>query len=240
MHVWKQWKQFQNGRQKNVQKESPLTGSYSQAFLSLDSFEKFSLPKPKVSRRITFKTKAGGGRKFNKQLKKNFLEPDFIFNTPLLKSQHSSVVSLQDKTGHRRGWDSNPRVQSTLDQQSNALTTRPPRLHCAIMSCFLPALFQQSCPGCKDLFLGANGINVTSVIARAFAEKIVLKIHAKCNSVCVQSVFTHVASIYANVLEQKESVCTRTEFNSHRTRLGHQHGRRFIVLGHQQGRRDVM
>lgn len=37
IHVWKQWKQFQNGRQKNVYKESPLTGSYSQASLSLDS-----------------------------------------------------------------------------------------------------------------------------------------------------------------------------------------------------------
>ena len=38
---------------------------------------------------------------------------------------------------------------------------------------------------------------------------------------------------------KKESVCIRKEFNSHRTGLGHQHGRRFIVLGHQYGRRDV-
>ena len=38
----------------------------------------------------------------------------------------------------------------------------------------------------------------------------------------------------------KESVCIRKEFNSHRTGLGHQHGRRFIVLGHQHGHRDVM
>ena len=38
----------------------------------------------------------------------------------------------------------------------------------------------------------------------------------------------------------KGSVCIRKEFNSHRTGLGHQHGRRFIVLGHQYGRRDVM
>ena len=38
----------------------------------------------------------------------------------------------------------------------------------------------------------------------------------------------------------KESVCIRKEFNSHRTGLRHQHGRRFIVLGHQHGRRDVM
>ena len=32
----------------------------------------------------------------------------------------------------------------------------------------------------------------------------------------------------------------RKEFKSHRTGLGHQHGRRFIVLGHQYGCRDVM
>ena len=38
----------------------------------------------------------------------------------------------------------------------------------------------------------------------------------------------------------KESVCIRKEFNSQGTGLGHQHGRRFIVLGHQYGCRDVM
>ena len=38
----------------------------------------------------------------------------------------------------------------------------------------------------------------------------------------------------------KESVYIRKEYNSQRTGLGHQHGRRFIVLGHQYGRRDVM
>ena len=31
----------------------------------------------------------------------------------------------------------------------------------------------------------------------------------------------------------KESVCIRKEFNSHRTGLEHQRGRRFIVLEHQ-------
>ena len=41
-------------------------------------------------------------------------------------------------------------------------------------------------------------------------------------------------------VETKESVCMRKEFNSHGTGLGHQHGRRFIVLGHQYGHRDVM
>ena len=38
----------------------------------------------------------------------------------------------------------------------------------------------------------------------------------------------------------KKSVYIRKEFNSHRTGLGLQHGRRFIVLGHKYGRRDVM
>ena len=38
----------------------------------------------------------------------------------------------------------------------------------------------------------------------------------------------------------KETVYTRKEFNSHRTSLGHQHGRRFIVLGHQYGRRFIV
>ena len=37
-----------------------------------------------------------------------------------------------------------------------------------------------------------------------------------------------------------ESVYIRKEFNSHRTGLEHQYGRRFIVLEHQYGRRDVM
>ena len=41
-------------------------------------------------------------------------------------------------------------------------------------------------------------------------------------------------------LGTKESFYIRKEFNSHRIRLGHQHGRRFIVLGHQYGCRDVM
>ena len=38
----------------------------------------------------------------------------------------------------------------------------------------------------------------------------------------------------------KESVFIRKEFNSHRIGLGHQHGRRFIVLENQYGRRDAM
>ena len=38
----------------------------------------------------------------------------------------------------------------------------------------------------------------------------------------------------------KESVCIRKKSNSQRIGLGHQHGRRFIVLGHKYGRHDVM
>ena len=38
----------------------------------------------------------------------------------------------------------------------------------------------------------------------------------------------------------KESVYIRKEFNSHRTGLGHKHGRRFIALGHKYDRHDVM
>ena len=34
-------------------------------------------------------------------------------------------------------------------------------------------------------------------------------------------------------IETKESVCIRREFNSRRICLGHQHGRRFMVLGHR-------
>ena len=42
------------------------------------------------------------------------------------------------------------------------------------------------------------------------------------------------------IFETKESVYIRKEFNSHRSGLGHKHGRRFIVLGHKYGRYDVM
>ena len=37
-----------------------------------------------------------------------------------------------------------------------------------------------------------------------------------------------------------ESVYIKKEFNSHRTGLGHKHGRRFIVWGHKYGHHDVM
>ena len=43
-----------------------------------------------------------------------------------------------------------------------------------------------------------------------------------------------------NFIGTKESFYTEKTFNFHNTILGHQHGRRFIVLGHQNGRCDVM
>ena len=54
----------------------------------------------------------------------------------------------------------------------------------------------------------------------------------------VYSVFTHVAGIYANLLEQRKAFTL--EESSTRIFLVHQHGRRFIVLEHQYGRRDDM
>ena len=52
--------------------------------------------------------------------------------------------------------------------------------------------------------------------------------YGKCGS-GEKSVFTHVTS--RQMFGTKESVGIRKEFNSHRTGLGHQHGRHFIVLG---------
>ena len=44
------------------------------------------------------------------------------------------------------------------------------------------------------------------------------------------SIFTHVSSIYANLLETEESFYITKEFNSYRIGLEHQHGRRFITF----------
>ena len=62
-------------------------------------------------------------------------------------------------------------------------------------------------------------------------------VHRAANGIeCFHSRGQHLCKF----IKTKESVCMRKEFNSLRTGLGHQHGRRFIVLGHQYGRRDVM
>ena len=44
------------------------------------------------------------------------------------------------------------------------------------------------------------------------------------------SIFTHVAGIYANLLETEESFYRTKEFNSYRIGLEHRHGRRFITF----------
>ena len=59
------------------------------------------------------------------------------------------------------------------------------------------------------------------------AKKSIKRFHSRGQHLC-------------NVIGTKESVCIRKEFNSQRIGLGHQHGRRFIVLEHQYDRRDVM
>ena len=59
---------------------------------------------------------------------------------------------------------------------------------------------------------------------------------APCLKECFHSRGQHLCKFIGT----KESVSIRKEFNSHRTGLGRQHGRRFIVLGHQYGRHDVM
>ena len=69
-------------------------------------------------------------------------------------------------------------------------------------------------------------------------ENVQLMINAAMENIieCFHSRGQHLCKF----IETKDSVCIRKEFNSHRTVLGHQHGRRFIVFGHQYGRRDVM
>ena len=65
-------------------------------------------------------------------------------------------------------------------------------------------------------------------------------LQSKTEQKYVLSVYTHVANIYANLLEQT-SFYVRKEFTSHSVCLEHQHGRRLLdVLGHHYGRRDVM
>ena len=53
-----------------------------------------------------------------------------------MQSYHNLNKQTKQK---RRRWDSNPRVQSTMDQQSIALTTRPPRL---VRECFFAFINQ--------------------------------------------------------------------------------------------------
>ena len=70
--------------------------------------------------------------------------------------------------------------------------------------------------------------------SRSYENRSIIKV--KRSIECFHSRGQHLCKFIGT----KESVYIRKEFNSHRTSLGHQHGRRFIVLGRQYGRRDVM
>ena len=72
------------------------------------------------------------------------------------------------------------------------------------------------------------------MVYQNFANSVWIPIHVTIE--CFHSCGQHLCKCFGT----KEIICIRKEFISHRTGLGHQHGRRFIVLGHQYGRRDVM
>ena len=73
-----------------------------------------------------------------------------------------------------------------------------------------------------------NGVyGVTLMLGKARKDRPIECFHSRGQHLC-------------KFIGTKGSVCKRKEFNSQRTGLGHQHGRRFIVLGHQYGCRDVM
>ena len=76
-------------------------------------------------------------------------------------------------------------------------------------------------------------VNETGTLSFEFVvtsnQKVIEYFHSRGQHLCR---FTPVGTI--------ESVYIWKEFNSHRTGLGHKHGRRFIVLGHKYGRHDVM
>ena len=60
-------------------------------------------------------------------------------------------------------------------------------------------------------------------------------------NLCRRFSVLEVASIYANLLEQKKRLRKkRVQLPQDWFGTPQQHGRRFIVLGHQYGRRDVM
>ena len=91
--------------------------------------------------------------------------------------------------------------------------------------------------GCKWFENNYLNINTTKTQAMAIGpinNEYNINLH-NSNIECFHSRDEHLCKFIGT----KESVCIRKEFNSHRTGLGHQHGRRFIVLGHQYGRHDV-
>ena len=96
------------------------------------------------------------------------------------------------------------------------------------------------CPGCR-LAVTNEHISVDDWTEFLKSWLLILKWRAKRHfRISVVTViwrpFTHMASSRTNFLEKKNA----SKFNSHRIGLGHQHGRRFIVLRHQHGGSDVI
>ena len=72
------------------------------------------------------------------------------------------------------------------------------------------------------------------------ANSILIKIHGKkVRVLCMERIHSRGQNL-CKCMGKTEIFYIKKEFNSHRTGLGRQHGRRFIVLGHKYGRRDVM
>ena len=81
--------------------------------------------------------------------------------------------------------------------------------------------------GCRVYFLVMRYSRYHFVIFEIVGFDAILCFHSRGQHVC-------------KFIGTKERVYIRKEFNSHRTGLGHKHGRRFIVLGHKYGRHDVV
>ena len=73
--------------------------------------------------------------------------------------------------------------------------------------------------------------------ARSFTTNVPKILDLKSSS---EQIFSRKLSLGAPDLCDFIGTKERKEFNSHRTGLGHKHGRRFIVLEHEHGLRDVM
>ena len=88
----------------------------------------------------------------------------------------------------------------------------------------------------EPLFLAQLKSKFTIIKAR-FTCKLVIRVEISAKSIeCFHSRGQHLRQFIGT----KESAYIRKEFNSHRTGLGHKHGRPFIVLGHKYGCHDVM
>ena len=88
-----------------------------------------------------------------------------------------------------------------------------------------PALFAGPCTTCWDPEFFATLTTWRNDFSSLFPKAIEC-FHSRGQHLC-------------KFIGKKESVSIRKEFKSQRTALGHQHGRRFIVLGRKYGRRDV-